>query len=212
MSTVTIYGPAPSTYVRSARIFCEEKGVAYELNQEIDREGAEYKALHPFGRIPAFRHGEFTFHETDAIGRYIDRVFDGPALQPSDPKHLALMDKWLTAITDYFYQVAVREIIWQRFLVPMQGGQPDEEMIAAALPKLDHQLGVIAGDIGDSYLAGDTPSLADWVLVPIITYLKGCPEGEGAIAKQPAVGAWFGKLAARDSFAATMPPLPKAAE
>ena len=212
MSTVTIYGPAPSTYVRSARMFCVEKGVDYDHVEEIDRESDDYLALHPFGKIPAFRHGDFTLYETDAIGRYIDRVFDGPALLPSDPKDLAKMDQWLTAIVDYVYQVAVREIVWQRFLVPMQGGTPDEAILAAAEPKLDRHLGLLAADIGDSFLAGDAPSLADWVLLPIVFYLKGCPEGQAGLAKHPALDAWFGKLAARESFGATMPQLPDAAE
>ena len=212
MSTVTIYGPAPSTYVRSARMFCVEKGVDYDLVEDMDREGANFRALHPFSRIPIFQHGDFTLYETDAIGRYIDRTFDGPALQPSDTKDLALMDQWLTAIVDYVYQVAVREIIWQRFLVPMQGGEPDMEILAAAQPKLDNHLCLISADIGDSFLAGATPSLADWVLLPIVFYLKGCPEGQAVLGNHPGVDAWFAKLAARESFSSTMPKLPQAAE
>ena len=33
MSDVTIFGPALSTYVRTLRIACEEKGVKYTLNE-----------------------------------------------------------------------------------------------------------------------------------------------------------------------------------
>ena len=39
---------------------------------------------HPFGRVPAIQHGNFTLYETQAILRYLDDVFPEPALQPAD--------------------------------------------------------------------------------------------------------------------------------
>ncbi len=211
MSTVTIYGPAPSTYVRSARMFCVEKGVDYDL-EEVDFSDESYKSLHPFQKIPAMRHGDFVLCETEAIGRYIDRVFDGPALQPTDAQDLANMDKWLSFIVDYIYQVAIRELVWPRLVVPSRGGEPDEELIAGAVPKLDYQLGLIEDAVGGGYLAGDAPSLADFVALPIMFYLKAAPEGQTLLASRPNINAWFDKIAQRESFAATMPPLPQAAE
>ena len=41
---------------------------------------------HPFGRIPAFEHDGFRLYETGAIARYVDEAFEGPALQPKDPR------------------------------------------------------------------------------------------------------------------------------
>ena len=38
--------------------------------------------LHPFSKLPAFRHGEFTLFKTIAIMRYVDEAFKGPPLQP----------------------------------------------------------------------------------------------------------------------------------
>jgi glutathione S-transferase len=49
------------------------------------------------------------------------------------------------------------------------------------------------------------------MLVPILFYVKMQPEGGPLVAKNKAVGAWFDRMAARPSFGATMPEMPKAA-
>jgi len=53
------YGAFYSAYVRAARLALAEKGVAHE-HVPVDIFAAEvlawYRALHPFGRIPAFAH------------------------------------------------------------------------------------------------------------------------------------------------------------
>ncbi|MEN8197021.1 MAG: glutathione S-transferase family protein [Pseudomonadota bacterium] len=213
MSTITIYGFPQSTYVRSARMVCEEKGVDYRIDDSIEMGSETYRELHPFNKIPAMRHGDFVLYETAAIGRYIDEAFDGPALQPKDVKARASMEQWISAINDYCYQVIILELVFPRVVIPMRGGEPDENMIEAAIPKIDHQLGVFDKTLARAdYLAGPGVSLADLLLLPILFYVKNTPEGGAAMDKVPAVGAWFERMAGRPSFAATLPPMPEAAE
>jgi glutathione S-transferase len=211
MADVIIYGPSASTYVRTARLACAEKGITHTLEQYAP--GSEKQAkLHPFKKVPAMRHGDFVLFESGAIGRYVDRVFPGPALQPKDPKELARMDQWMSAVSDYCYQAMIREIVIQRVLVPMRGGKPDEAMIKAAWPKSEYQLDVLEQALAKSpYLAGNALSLADLMLLPIVFYVKLQPEGGPLVAKHKALSAWFDRMAARPSFGATMPELPKAA-
>jgi glutathione S-transferase len=59
-----LYGPAYSTYTRTARLALEEKGVAYDL-REVDTlagEGqrAEHLARHPWGKVPILEHDGFS--------------------------------------------------------------------------------------------------------------------------------------------------------
>ena len=59
MAAPIIYGPALSTYVRTVRLVCEEKGAEYQL-VEIDimtgaHKSPEHLARHPFGRVPCIR-------------------------------------------------------------------------------------------------------------------------------------------------------------
>jgi glutathione S-transferase len=205
MTDVTIYGPAMSTHVRTVRLACAEKGVSHAV-EEVDFYSADYRRIHPFNKVPALRHGDFVLYETEAICRYIDRAFPGPALQPADVKSLARMDQWLSAIADYIYPVMIEELVWERLVVPMEGGQPDEAIITAAVPKMVEQIAILERALSAGpFLAGKEVSLADFHLFPIINYVRVTPEGEEALAKAPRLMAWFGRIAARPSAAATDP-------
>ncbi|MCW5771449.1 MAG: glutathione S-transferase family protein [Rhodospirillaceae bacterium] len=205
MPDLILYGPALSTCVRTARMACAEKGVPHTL-EEVDFRAEGYRKLHPFNRVPSMRHGDFVLFETGAIGRYIDRAFEGPALQPADIRGLARMDQWLSAVSDYVYEVMIRGLCWERLMVPMRGGTPDEAKIAAAAPKVAYQLSVLEGVLAENaFLAGDALSLADLLLFPVLVYVKLTPEGGAAMKHAPSVAAWFDRIAARPSAAATDP-------
>ncbi len=205
MSDITIYGPAMSTYVRAARLAAAEKGVTHAI-EEVEWGSDAHRKLHPFAKVPAMRHGDFVLYETEAICRYIDRAFPGPPLQPAEIHALARMDQWLSAVRDYVYPVMIEELVWERLVVPMEGGQPDEAKIAGAVPKMKEQLAVFERALSsDPYLAGADPSLADWMLFPIIAYVRVTPEGEAATPNLPKLCAWFQRIAARPSATATDP-------
>ena len=205
MPDLVIYGPAMSTFVRSARMACAEKGVPHR-REDVDFRSAEYRGLHPFNRVPAMRHGDFTLFETAAMVRYVDRAFPGPALQPADLLGMARMEQWISATMDYIYETMVRQIAWERLLMPMSGGEPDEAKVAAAVPALRHQIGVIEKALGEGeYLAGDAFTLADIMLFPILDYLKITPEGADALAAAPRTSGWIERVGARPSVAATDP-------
>jgi glutathione S-transferase len=205
MPEIVIYGPAMSTCVRTARMACAEKEVEHAL-EEVDFRSPAYRSLHPFNKVPAMRHGDFVLYETGAIGRYVDRAFAGPPLQPKELRPLARMDQWMSAVMDYVYKVMIGEFIWERLIVPMKGGQADEAKIAAAVPKVAYQLSVMERGLeAEPWLAGAALSLADLMLFPVLVYLRVTPEGPQLFAKAPAVSAWFDRLAARPSAAATDP-------
>ena len=74
MSSVEIIGIAPSTYTRVIRMACEEKSIPYELKPGPPH-AAEVTAIHPFGKIPVMRHGDFELCESNAIATYLDLAF-----------------------------------------------------------------------------------------------------------------------------------------
>ena len=56
--SVTIYGPAFSSYVRGTQLCCEEKGIDYTLHEEITpRDLATLKS--PFQKVPILKHNDF---------------------------------------------------------------------------------------------------------------------------------------------------------
>lgn len=209
MAEVTVYGFPQSNFVRVACMTCLEKGVSYTL-EKLAPHSPELLALNPHGMIPAFTHGDLTLHETSAITRYIDEAFDGPRLQPEDVRERAVMNKWISAANHYYDRAMIRDYVIQRVVVPSRGGTPDEDMIAAALPKIEKQLEIIDKTLAKTeFLAGSQLTLADLFMVPIIFYVGLPPEGAKLREKCKSVNRWLETMSARESFKKTAPPAPK---
>ncbi len=208
MSSVVLYGFPQSTYVRTARLACEEKDVAYTL-EPIEFDSPAHRALHPFARMPALKHGEMVLYETGAITRYVDEHFDGPALQPSEATARAQMNQWISIACDYGFGEMIRGLVLPRLVFPGRGEAVDEAAVAATLPRVAHLLSVAERALADiPYLAGDALTLADLFLAPQIFWLGKTREGSAALQSVPAVDRWFEALSNKPSFAATVPPMP----
>lgn len=191
MSQIQIYGFAGSTYVRTARMTCEEKGVGHELTP-VEYGEDSHAELHPFRRMPAARIGELQLFEALAISSYIDRVFNGPSLQPSEPGEHALMLQWISAANDYLYPDLVRALL-------RDGDRTEEEAVAVRshLSILDHALS------DRSHLAGERLTLGDLFCLPMVAFSVQALDGFGVDEGLGAVGAWLERMRARPSFAAT---------
>ena len=212
MAPPIIYGPAISTYVRTTRLVCEEKGAEYRLVDVDIMQGGnktpEHLARHPFGRVPAFEHDGFRLYETSAITRYLDAVLPGPALTPADPKGAARMQQAIAIVDSYAYGAMISAIVIQRVVMPMVGGIADETVIAAALPTAETSLAAFEALLeGRHFLAGDSLSLADLHLTPVMAYFCATPEGQARLPKHPNLARWWGAVSSRPSMVKTQPPL-----
>lgn len=208
MATVEILGFAPSTYTRTARMACEEKGVPYELKQ-VPPHAPEVLAIHPFGKIPALRHGDFTLCESKAIADYIDRAFDGPPLFPADPRERARAEQWVSIVNTMVDPVMIRTYLFG-YIFPKTGdGKPDRAAIDGALPALRAQMTILDKAVAPTgCLAGDRYSFADINLMAILYYAKMFPEGAEALAGAKALASYYERHAQRPSFKNTIPPPP----
>lgn len=212
MAEVTIVGIPMSTYVRTARLALEEKGVSYELDTSVQLRSDALRALHPFGKIPVLKHGDYTLYETSAIVRYVDEAFDGPPLQPADARGRAEMEKWISVYNAYIDPTVIRTIVFERMLAPRFGREPDQVKIETAMPDARRQIALVEAELGGrDYLAGDAPSLADFFMLPGLYYFYQTPEGGGMMAESeaPRLGKWFERMASRPSYGATRPPKPE---
>jgi glutathione S-transferase len=205
MDTVEIIGNPRSTYTRAARMACEEKGIAYALKSAMPHT-PEVDAVHPFGKVPVLRHGDYALCETKAIATYIDRAFDGPALFPSEARDLAEAEKWISLVNTVMDRTFVRTYIFANFFPKTGDGKPDRPAIEAVLPSLQRELGLLDQAIAKTgYLAGKSYSFADINVMPILYYLQMLPEGAEAIGKLPHLAAYYERNAARPSFKNTIP-------
>jgi glutathione S-transferase len=206
-ATITVYGGTRSSYVRTVRMALAEKGMAYRHEQVVPH-SSEILALNPFGRVPAFRDGEFTLYETSAIVRYIDESFPGPSLLARNPRLRATMEQWVSLIDCHGYDAMVRRYVLQYLFPKGPNGAPDRAVIDAAVPQIKSQLEVLDRAYGSrNVLVGDAVSMADLLLAPIVFYLGMFPEGKTLLAGAPNVTRAHAWIAERPSFKATMPPL-----
>jgi glutathione S-transferase len=208
--SLVLHGYRYSVYNRIARLALAEKGVAYdrvEVNPFAPDVPASYRALHPFGRVPTLVHDGFALYETGAITRYVDRAFSGPALQPTDARALARMDQIIGIVDSYGYWPMVRQVFSPRVFRARAGQPVDEAEIARGLAASLKVLAALEALIGDGDLTTGL-TLADLHLGAMTAYFVLAPEGAAALAGYPRLSAWWRRLSARPSFAATDPGLP----
>jgi glutathione S-transferase len=210
MPELEIIGAPQSNFVRTVRIACAEKSVAYKLNAAFPH-SPEVDAIHPFGKIPVMRHGDVTLAETKAICTYIDLAFEGPHLTPRDPVGAAKTEQWISLINTSFDPVFVRQYLMAYFFSGLPEGAPDRAKIDAAVPKMREMFAILDRELGSrAYLAGAEFTLADAFLLPIVHYLKMMPESGEMLNASSNLGAWFERVSARPSVAETVPPpMPK---
>ena len=111
----------------------EEKGAPYRLHAlELGEEKTPaHLARHPFGRVPTIDHDGFALYETQAIIRYVDAAFAGPALQPRDAQASARMNQLIGIVDWYFFHQVTAVIGFNRLLAPLLGITTDEAAVTA---------------------------------------------------------------------------------
>lgn len=208
MDRPILFGASYSVYVRAVRLALAEKGVPYHLVEvdifAADGPPADYLCRHPFGRIPAFEHDGFRLYESGAISRYVDEAFSGPALQPDEPKRRARVNQIVSVLDNYAYRTLVWDIFVERVRASANGRRPDEERIAAALPRAKICLHALEELMGHGpWLAGHTLTLADLHAAPMFAYFRLAVEGGHLLAQHPILEQWWSRMADRESMAAT---------
>lgn len=199
--SVKLYGMTGSPNVRGAMLGLAEKGVDYEFITVLPPyKDPEHMARNPFGRVPAFEHDGFLLYETQAILRYIDQTFPGPALQPRDARELARMNQVLGIVDCYLFQSWSGDIGFQRLVAPTYFGRPSNlETIEAAVPMARRCAEALEELVSAPYLTGETFGLADIRLMPHFDWLRLTPEGEAILADKGKLAQWFDRVSKRPS-------------
>ena len=173
MANVEILGFPPSTFVRAARMACEEKGVPYDF-KPVPPHSPDVLAIHPFGKIPALRHGDFELFESKAIADYIDRTFDGPALFPSDPRERARAEQWVSIVNTVMDPVMIRTYLFSYFFPKTADGSTrsrgDRRRLAG---RCAQQIDILDKAVAPTgYLAGDQLHASPTSTLMVILYLR----------------------------------------
>ena len=210
---VVLYGASGASYSWTAALICIEKGVPYRFESIKLKSDGYRDEHHPYMVMPAMQHGEVKLFESSAIARYIDGAFEGPALQPSDPLAIARMEQWISMFKAYVYKDAVPRYFLQYLFPKGADGQPDRAAIDAAIPDVTYHLDTFeAGIDGNPYVVGDTLTLADLFIGPILHHLSHTPELGAHLKGCPKLSRVLAALRERQSYKDTAPPPPEFAK
>lgn len=164
------------------------------------------QARHPFNRVPALTHGDFSLYETVAICRYADEAFDGPPLQPGNPQGRARMTQVCSLLDCYAYGPAVGKIVIERLVTPTLGRDADKAAIADVYSAAEKAYGVLESFLEDQqFLVGDALSLADLHLAPNYAYFLMTPEGEAITKGTAGLQRWWDGIKERETMVRTRP-------
>ncbi|HEY8383253.1 MAG TPA: glutathione S-transferase family protein [Microvirga sp.] len=206
---ITLWGFSGSTYVRTVRMILAEKGVSDYEQVPVDvlkgePKSEEHLTRHPFGKVPVVDVDGFRMIETPAIARYLDTVLPGPSLVPADPKDRARMDMVTSIIDSYGYGPIVGGVVAYHLFPDFVGGKNDamhHEALGKSRRVMTELMRIRSGS---AYLAGDSLSIADLYLAPLLAYIALTPHRDEFV-NLPGVGDWWERISARDSFRSTQP-------
>lgn len=203
MSKPLLISIPQSNVGRSVQMLMEEKGVAYDF-QVARPHSDEVNVIHPLGKVPVFRHGELTLCESEAMARYIDKVFDGPKFFPEDPAVCAKVDQWVSLHNTTFDISMIRQYALGYILPKMAGEEPNRAQIDAALPLMKKHLAVLNDALANGHLVGDSLTYADLAVFPTLNYLPGFPESAEMLKDCPNITAFLEAMNGRDSAKKTV--------
>jgi glutathione S-transferase len=199
---LTIWGRLSSINVQKVVICANELGLAYE---RIDAGGSfggldtpEALARNPNKLIPVIRDGDFVLWESNAIVRYLSRVYGAGTLWPEDPRVVADADRWMD-----WQCLSLNPALVDAFLntVRAKPGQANQAALDASVAKTEPLLAILDAHLATrAYVAGDY-SMGDIPVACSAHRWYGLPLARRA---HPNVEAWLARLRARPAYASVL--------
>ena len=197
-----VFGAPISPFVRKVRVALAEKNIPYELKAVFPgSDDPEFRALSPFGKVPAFRDEHIGLADSSVICAYIEKRYPTPALLPADPAAYATA-LWLEEYADSkLFDVLTAGVFFERIVKGKMRGLPvDEAKVAAALHELPAVCGYLEQQITTGALAGTTLTLGDIAVATQFVNLQYAGEQVDAAAF-PKLTQFLARTLARPSFA-----------
>ena len=198
-----LYGSTISPFVRKVAVFAEEKGIALEMVPAAPGDPSPaFRAISPFGHIPALVDGDFALADSSAIVTYLEAKQPEPSLIPADPQARA-RTIWFDEVADTIVFAAGRTMLFNRVVGPLfRGGVGDAAAADAA--ERDQWPAILAyfdGEIGDrDFLVGEALTLADIAVASAFaSALHACAAIDAA--RYPNLARYLDTVLARPTFA-----------
>ncbi|WP_235040318.1 glutathione S-transferase family protein [Vreelandella profundi] len=199
-----LYGVPLSPFVRKVLFTLYELELEFEQRFLVPGDtSADFRALSPLGRIPAFQDGEFGISDSSAICHYLLSRYPSELLDTANPESVARAVQWDKYADEDVAPVLLAPLI-ERLVKPVRFGTPaDEAVVQKAMreqipPVFDH-LEERLQTLGGEWLMGPTFSYADIALgAHMSSFLLSSLELDAA--RWPALSGWVERLQKRTAF------------
>jgi glutathione S-transferase len=197
-----LHGNSLSPFVRKVMVFAAEKGVALEVKQAAPGgNDPAFRAISPFGKIPAFSDDDYQLCDSSAIVHYIEAKHPSPALIPAEARARG-RTIWFDEFADTILLSPAGKIFFNRIVAKLVGRPADlaaaDEAQANELPPI---LAWLETQIpASNFLVGDAFSLADISVCTMLVNLGHASAAPDA-AKYPKLVAYRDSILSRASFA-----------
>jgi glutathione S-transferase len=155
-------------------------------------------AINPLGKVPTVvLDSGHALYDSPVICAYVDSLHDGARLIPADgPERWRVLR--LEALGDGLAEAVVA--------VAQEGAKPkdvqSQRVIDRQGAKVTAALGVLEAEAGTF---SDPPSMGGIAAACALAYMDYRDVAEGWRERHPALAAWYAQMAARPSFAQTLP-------
>jgi glutathione S-transferase len=194
----------------------EHKGIPYNLKvlsfAAGDTTKPEFVAINPRHQVPTIVDDGYALWESAAILEYLEERFPAtdPAksLLPGDVRNRGRIRRLVREAEMYLGVEGIGPVTEEYFF--KGDAAPDEKRVQAAREVIGRELQTFAGELRGKYLAGDAPTLADFVLYPYLAYVDRItfrkPEAKLAQLEPAAIAQWRKGIESMPYFDKTFPP------
>ncbi len=202
---VQIYGPSFSNFVRTVMLICEEHNVSYQTGFELDGKAIAFKsnehiALHPFGKLPVLKHGDFVLPETSTICRYLLKTFAPQYESYFSAEQQAHIDAFSAITSLYIDKAIIRDYLLEFAFPKGENGEVRLEVAKNAQAEVRRALQVIEQELlNGNVLNGEHLTLADALIAPMLHYLTTLPADFNLLTEYLALERYLESLMSRTS-------------
>lgn len=190
MSELIIYGPQFSYFVRAISLLCHYKSLRYRLSmspygEAIKPFGEAHACLHPFKKLPVLIDGDLVLPETMAMVDYLTTK-PGPNFLPESVTERARCLAFANMLSLYVHRTLVVNVLLE-FAFPKGEGQTVRfEVVEQHLPEAREILDWLNATMASPhFFYGDSFTVCDAYLIPMLDYLEQLPEPHQLVWDRP---------------------------
>jgi len=178
--------------------------VLVDLLKREQRQPA-FLARNPAGRVPVLEDGAVILPESHAIMLYLATKSPGQSLYPADVPSQAQVNRWMFWSAAHF-QPAISVLTWEHVVKKaLNLGEPDAAEIRRGERLVQETAALLDSHLASrEWVAAHNMTLAD---ISLATPLMTLKSAKLPVAPFKHLQSWFTRMAARDSWQRTNPPV-----